>query len=446
MVFGQRDRERRAVARRARDGDRAAVERDDLLHHRQAQAQTGVFLPAGVGLIEPLPYFIQIFLRDTDAVVLHGQLGPGSRAPERDMDPAAVHAELEGVIKQVLHDARDEKDVHVDEDARLGRAADADAAARDHGLLVADDGDEIGEVGILPVDLLRALIEPRDLKHAADERRHLVRLPVDDIERRLIIRRRLRVLARVLAGGEDDGRRRAQLVRGIGREALFSLERALESVEHIVKRCRELIDLVAAARVRQTDARLEVLPVGDGIGRGRELAHGAQGAAGDEIPADDRQHEQHRQQRPRQRQNDAHDAAVGIRVDDAAQPDAADHHVHAHIVDVIFVVPAVDEAHGLAAERQRLRRRELRRERALQDVAVRVIEHGVNAAAVIMDAAEAELAVIVLDAVGVVLDHAHEARLGVVRGDRAVDGEQEREHQRLDDKHHEREPAGDAQL
>ena len=63
-----------------------------------------------------------------------------------------------------------------------------------------------------------------------------------------------------------------------------------------------------------------------------------------------------------------------------------------------------------------------------------------------MDAAEAELAVIVLDAVGVVLDHAHEARLGVVRGDRAIDGEQEREHQRLDDKHHEREPAGDAQL
>ena len=63
-----------------------------------------------------------------------------------------------------------------------------------------------------------------------------------------------------------------------------------------------------------------------------------------------------------------------------------------------------------------------------------------------MDAAEAELAVIVLDTVGVVLDHAHEARLRVVRGDRAVDGEQEREHQRLDDEHHEREPAGDAQF
>ena len=117
-----------------------------------------------------------------------------------------------------------------------------------------------------------------------------------------------------------------------------------------------------------------------------------------------------------------------------------------HIIDVICIVPAVDQAHALPVERQRLRRRELRRERALQDVAIRVIEHGVNAAAVIMDAAEAELAVIVLDAVGVVLDHAHEARLGVVRGDRAVDGEQEREHQCLDDKHHEREPAGDAQL
>ena len=422
------------------------MERDDLLHHRQAQAQTGVFLPAGVGLIEPLPYFIQIFLRDTDAVILHGQLGTRGRAPERDMDPAAVHAELEGVVEQILHDARDEKDVHVDEDARLGRAADADAAARDHGLLVADDGDEVGEVGILPVHLLRALVEARDLEHAADERRHLVRLPVDDIERRLIIRRRLRVLARILAGGEDDGCRRAQLVRGIRREALLGLERSLKPVEHVVKGGRELIDLVAAARVRQADARLEILPVGDGIGRGRELAHGAQGAAGDEIPTDDRQHEQHRQQRPRQRQDDAHDAAVGVRVDDAAQPDAADHHVHAHIVDVIFVLPAVDEAHGLAAERQGLCGRELRRERALQDVAVRVIEHGIDPAAVIMDAAEAKLAVIVLDAVGVVLDHAHEARLRVVRGDRAVDGEQEREHQRLDDEHHEREPGRDAQF
>ena len=362
------------------------------------------------------------------------------------MDPAAVHAELEGVVEQILHDARDEKDVHVDEDARLGRAADADAAARDHGLLVADDGDEIGEVGILPVDLLRALIEPRDLKHAADERRHLVRLPVDDIERRLIIRRRLRVLARVLAGGEDDGRRRAQLVRGIRREALLGLERSLKSVEHVVKGGRELIDLVAAARVRQADARLEILPVGDGIGRGRELAHGAQGAAGDEIPADDRQHQQHRQQRPRQRQDDAHDAAVGVRVDDAAQPDAADHHVDVHIVDVIFVLPAVDEAHGLAAERQGLRWRELRRERALQDIAVRVIEHGVDPAAVIMDAAVAELAVVIFDAVGIVLDHAHEARLRVVRGNRAVDREQESEHQRLDDEHHKREPGRDAQF
>ena len=422
------------------------MERDDLLHHRQAQAQTGVFLPAGVGLIEPLPYFIQIFLRDTDAVILHGQLGTRGRAPERDMDPAAVHAELEGVVEQILHDARDEKDVHVDEDARLGRAADADAAARDHGLLVADDGDEVGEVGILPVHLLRALVEARDLEHAADERRHLVRLPVDDIERRLIIRRRLRVLARILAGGEDDGCRRAQLVRGIRREALLGLERSLKPVEHVVKGGRELIDLVAAARVRQADARLEILPVGDGIGRGRELAHGAQGAAGDEIPADDRQHQQHRQQRPRQRQDDVHDATVGVRVDDAAQPDAADHHVDVHIVDVIFVLPAVDEAHGLAAERQGLRWRELRRERALQDIAVRVIEHGVDPAAVIMDAAVAELAVVIFDAVGIVLDHAHEARLRVVRGDRAVDGEQESEHQRLDDEHHECKPRRDADL
>ena len=47
---------------------------------------------------------------------------------------------------------------------------------------------------------------------------------------------------------------------------------------------------------------------------------------------------------------------------------------------------------------------------------------------------------------GVVLDHAHETRLGVVCDDRAVDGEQKREHQRLDDEHHERKPRRDADL
>ena len=62
-----------------------------------------------------------------------------------------------------------------------------------------------------------------------------MRLPVDDVERGLIVRRGGGVFARVLAGGEDNGRRRAQLVRGIGREALFSLERALEPVKHIVE-------------------------------------------------------------------------------------------------------------------------------------------------------------------------------------------------------------------
>ena len=145
------------------------MERHDLLHHRQAQTQSRAFLPAGVGLIKPLPYSVQIFLRNTDAVILHGQLRAGIRAPERHMDPAAVDAELEGIVKQVLHDTRHEKHIHVDENVRFCRAADADAAARDHGLLVADDGDKIGQVCILPVDLLRALIETRDLEHAGDE-------------------------------------------------------------------------------------------------------------------------------------------------------------------------------------------------------------------------------------------------------------------------------------
>lgn len=235
-------------------------------------------------------------------------------------------------------------------------------------------------------------------------------------------------------------------MRGVGGKALLGLKRALEPVEHIVKRRRELIDLVAALRVRQADARLEILPVGDGIGCGRELAHRAQCAAGDEIPADDRQHQQHRQQRPRQRHDHAHDAAFCVRVDDAAQPDAADHHVDVHIIDIKRLLAAGNGAHRVPAERQRLRGRKLRRERALQGIAVRVVEHRVHAAAVIMDVVIAKLPVFILDAVGVVLDHAHETRLGVVCDDRAVDGKQKREHQRLDDEHHEREPRRDADL
>jgi len=117
-----------------------------------------------------------------------------------------------------------------------------------------------------------------------------------------------------------------------------------------------------------------------------------------------------------------------------------------HIIDIKRLLAAGDGTHRVPAERQRLRGRKLRRERALQGIAVRVVEHRVHAAAVIVDVVIAKLPVFILDAVGVMLEHAHETRLGVVCDDRAVDGKQEREHQRLDDEHHERKPRRDADL
>jgi hypothetical protein len=51
--------------------------------------------------------------------------------------------------------------------------------------------------------------------------------------------------------GLDHGDRRAQLVAGVGHEALFALERRAEAIEHRVQRLAEPADLVVSGRERE---------------------------------------------------------------------------------------------------------------------------------------------------------------------------------------------------
>ena len=76
----QADSETAALVRHAFCLGCSAVELDDLADHGKPQSQAGAGLAGRVCLLEPLPDPGQIFLRDSDAVILHIQT-EGFRIP-----------------------------------------------------------------------------------------------------------------------------------------------------------------------------------------------------------------------------------------------------------------------------------------------------------------------------------------------------------------------------
>ena len=129
---------------------------------------------------------------------------------------------------------------------------------RQRGLLLAQHLDQPAQVGLFKIRPLRALLEPGHLEQLGDQVPHAPRLPLDHVDRLGILRRVLRMAARVLALGEDDRDRCAQLVRRIRGELLFGFKRGLQPGEHIVKRLPQPADLVPSGR--QTDAAGQVAP------------------------------------------------------------------------------------------------------------------------------------------------------------------------------------------
>ena len=166
---------------------------------------------------------------------------------------------FDGVLHQVLHQAGHQPHVDVGVDAAIYLLFQLHGLAGGHGRLVRDDLRQLGEVGALEGRLVRALVHARDVQQLADELGHAPRLPLDDLDGLGVVLRAFGVLLRVLALGEDDGRGRAQLVRGVGGEALFAVEGLLQAVEHPVERGGQLVYLVAPAA--QPDAGREVLAV-----------------------------------------------------------------------------------------------------------------------------------------------------------------------------------------
>src|SRR5262249_36950029 len=83
-------------------GDAAAVQLDELLDQGEADAEAAVLAAGGgVGLAEALGEGGQEVGIDTPAVVAHDQAGLRVGAVERDLDPAPLEGELDGVGQQV---------------------------------------------------------------------------------------------------------------------------------------------------------------------------------------------------------------------------------------------------------------------------------------------------------------------------------------------------------
>ena len=201
----------------------------------------------------------QVLFGDADAVVGHGQGQSVALAAQGDGDMPALGRVFDGVLHQVLHQAGHQPHVDVGVDAAIYLLFQLHGLAGGHGRLVRDDLRQLGEVGALEGRLVRALVHARDVQQLADELGHAPRLPLDDLDGLGVVLRAFGVLLRVLALGEDDGRGRAQLVRGVGGEALFAVEGLLQAVEHAVEGGGQLVYLVAPAA--QPDAGREVLAV-----------------------------------------------------------------------------------------------------------------------------------------------------------------------------------------
>ena len=161
------------------------------------------------------------------------------------------------------------------------------------GHFAADDGGELAQVGALELRLYRALLEARDVEQAADEARHFLRLSVYRGYPLFVVFFGQPLFFERGALREDDGGRRAQLVRGVGGELFFRLEGCFKAREHSVEGRGYSVYLVVLRR--QTDARGEVAAFVYRVGCGYHAVYRAEGAAHYEVPARRAYEHEHRQ-------------------------------------------------------------------------------------------------------------------------------------------------------
>ena len=229
-------------------------------------------------------------------------------------------------------------------------------------------------------------------------------------------------------------------MRGVGGELTLRLEGPLQPVAHTVEGGGQTGYLAAA--LGQADAAGQVAAVGDGLRRGNNLLHGAEGQPGDQKAPQGRHHDQRRKQGPGQRHDDLHHAAPGVVGDGAPDPDSG-----GGDGDVIHIVQAV-AALGLAdvslGQRQLLR--QLRRGGARQQLALLVEHLGIHPVAEQVHIAEVQDAVLHLQPVGVAGHHGHHLGRRGLCDLIAVHEHHEHQHQGGNDHHHHGEPDGHADL
>ena len=169
---------------------------------------------------------------------------------------------------------------------------------------VRHDAGKLGEVGLLAAYALRTLVEAGYAQELVYYPVHAPALPLDYLEALGVVLRGLRVLPRVLALGEDNGHGRAQLMRGVGGEALLGVEAPLEPVRTSGRRSRPGGVSRPAPR-RRADAGREVGAVVYGVDGVRYLTHGLEGVAGDEPAYDGGYDDEHGQEYEREYGYDA---------------------------------------------------------------------------------------------------------------------------------------------
>ncbi len=218
------DREGAAMAQPAVDLDAAAMQPDQLLHQRQADA--AALEGAAARALDPaeaLEQMGQLLGRHAGAGIAHHQFGGPAvardRHPNRDL---ALEGELEGVREQIEDHLLPHVAVDMDR-RRQGRTIDHQPQA---GLIDrrAEVRGELGghgrQIGRLIVRLHAARLDPREIEQRVDQLEQAHGIAMRNVEQGAAVRRdlRRRLGQHLLQGGQHQGQRRAELVADIGEE------------------------------------------------------------------------------------------------------------------------------------------------------------------------------------------------------------------------------------
>ena len=139
-----------------------------------------------------------------------------------------------------------------------------------------------------------------------------------------------------------------------------------------------------------------------------------------------------------------HQAGAILGGDKPAHPQPRDVHVHVAVIDIVGLAVDVRRVYNVRVERRILV--EAIRLRAADELAVRVVEHAVHAAAVHRQVVPLELAAVELDVVNVLLHDLNQPPRGVVRDGVVVHDQHKHQRQRRQQEHHQRYPRRNSQF